>query len=227
MTSAPPGRDTASGFGLLDVGAALAFPAPGNDAFEPNDDIDEVDPARDMYLSKQPPLTTSVKRLGRIGGRVDKWEDPRDVFRVWLPAKRRVVATLNSTDNGDLSLFASTAPTVVGRFATSGRLARANGTGTVERLVYDNVGKGRWAYVAVTLPSTTVSARLPALAELGRAQAAREAPLAGPLDDDGGVLDGRREHDVGLPHPHLDGGERKSGRARLAAIAEANASRRL
>ena len=153
----PPGRDTASGFGLLDVGAALAFPAPGNDAFEPNDDIDEVDPARDMYLSKQQPLTTSVKRLGRIGGRVDKWEDPRDVFRVWLPAKRRVVATLNSTDNGDLLLFASTAPTVVGRFATSGRLARANGAGTVERLVYDNVGKGRWAYVAVTLPSTTVS----------------------------------------------------------------------
>ena len=30
--------------------------------------------------------------------------------------------------------------------------------GTTERLVYDNVGKGRWAYVAVTLPSTTVSA---------------------------------------------------------------------
>ena len=98
-----------------------------------------------------------MKRVARIGGRVDKWEDPRDVFRVWLPARRRVVATLNATDDGDLSLFASTAPTVVGRFATSGRLARANGTGSAERLVYDNVGKGRWSYVAVTLPSTTVS----------------------------------------------------------------------
>ena len=153
-----PGRDTASGFGLLDVAAALALPAPVNDVFEPNDDVDEVDPARDMYLSKQPALTTSAKRLGRVAGRVDEWEDPRDVFRVWLPAKRRVVATLKATGNGDLSLFTSTAPTVVGRFATTGRLARANATGTTERLVYDNAGKGRWAYVAVTLPSTTVSA---------------------------------------------------------------------
>ena len=154
----PPGRDTASGFGSLDVGAALALPAPVNDPFEPNDDIDEVNPAKDMYLSKQPPLTTSAKRIGRIAGRVDEWEDPRDVFRVWLPAKRRIVASLEATDNGDLSLFTSTAPTVVGRFATSGRLARAITPGTSERLVYDNRGKGRWAYAAVTLPSTTLSA---------------------------------------------------------------------
>ena len=154
----PPGRDTASGYGLLDVAAALALPASINDLFEPNDDIDEVDPARDMYLSKQPPLTTSAKRLGKVAGRVDEWEDPRDVFRVWLPARRRVVATLKATDNGALSLFTSTAPTVVGRFATSGRLARANASGTTQRLVYDNVGKGRWSYVAVTLPSTTISA---------------------------------------------------------------------
>ena len=111
-----------------------------------------------MYLSKQPPLTTSSKRVGRIAGRVDKWEDPRDVFRVWLPAKRRVVANLDATDRGDLSLFASTAPTVVGRFATTGRLARATTAGAGERLVYDNAGKGRWAYVSVSLPSTTVSA---------------------------------------------------------------------
>ena len=110
-----------------------------------------------MYLSKEPPLTTATKRNGRIAGRVDEWEDPRDVFRVWLPASRRVVATLTATDNGDLSLFSSTAPTVVGRFATTGRLARATAGGTTERLVYANTGRGRWAYLAVTLPSTTLS----------------------------------------------------------------------
>jgi hypothetical protein len=154
----PPGRDPASGFGLLNVAAALAMPAPVRDPFEPNDDIDEVNPAKDMYLSKEPPLTTASKRLGRVAGRVDEWEDPRDVFRVWLPAHRRVVATLKANDNGDLSLFAGSAPTVFGRFATTGRLARTNATGTTERLVYDNAGRGRWAYIAVTLPSTTVSA---------------------------------------------------------------------
>jgi subtilisin family serine protease len=154
----PAGRDPASGFGELDVAAALALPAPVKDPFEPNDDIDEVDPTRDLYLSKEPPLTSVTRRHGRIAGRVDAWEDPRDVFRVWLPAKRRVVAVLHATDNGDLALFSSSASTVVGRFATAGRLARVKATGKTERLVFDNRRAGRWAYLAVTLPATTTSA---------------------------------------------------------------------
>jgi hypothetical protein len=152
-----PGRDNASGFGELNLAAALALAAPVRDPFEPNDDIDEVDPSKDMYLSRQPPLTTATKARARIAGRVDEWEDPADVFRVWLPGHRRVVAALKATDNGDLSLFASTAPTVFGRFATAGRLARANAGGTSERLLFDNTGRGRWAYLAVTLPPTTAS----------------------------------------------------------------------
>jgi hypothetical protein len=152
-----PGRDSASGFGELDLGAALALPAPIDDPFEPNDDVNQVNPAKDMYLSKEPPLTTVTRRTGRIAGRVDEWEDPRDVFRVWLPAHRRVFAVLDATDNGDLSLFAATAPTVFGRFATAGRLARATAGGTKERLVYANTGRGRWAYLAVVLPPTTMS----------------------------------------------------------------------
>ena len=40
-----PGRDDASGFGLLNVPAALAYPAPVRDPFEPNDDIEFVAPA--------------------------------------------------------------------------------------------------------------------------------------------------------------------------------------
>ena len=39
-----PGRDDAAGFGLLNVPAALAYPAPVRDPFEPNDDIDFVQP---------------------------------------------------------------------------------------------------------------------------------------------------------------------------------------
>ena len=110
-----------------------------------------------MARQTEPPLTTVTRRTGRIAGRVDEWEDPRDVFRVWLPAHRRVVAVLDATDNGDLSLFAATAPTVFGRFATAGRLARATAGGTKERLVYANTGRGRWAYLAVVLPPTTMS----------------------------------------------------------------------
>jgi subtilisin family serine protease len=153
----PAGRDPASGFGELDVAAALALPAPIRDPFEPNDDIDEVDPAHDLYLSKEPPLTTRTRRQGRIAGRVDAWEDPRDVFRVWLPPKRQVVAVLRATDDSDLSLFSQTATTVAGRFATAGRLARASAGGKTERLVFANKGAGRWAYLAVSLPTTTTS----------------------------------------------------------------------
>jgi subtilisin family serine protease len=153
----PAGRDPASGFGELDVAAALAMPAPVRDPFEPNDDIDEVDPAHDLYLSKEPPLTTRTRRQGRIAGRVDTWEDPRDVFRVWLPARRRLVAVLRATDDGELSLFSQTASTVVGRFAKTGRLARTSTAARTQRLVFDNKRSGRWAYLAVTLPATTTS----------------------------------------------------------------------
>ena len=38
------GRDDASGFGLLNVPAALAYPPPARDPFEPNDDIEFVRP---------------------------------------------------------------------------------------------------------------------------------------------------------------------------------------
>jgi hypothetical protein len=152
-----PGRDSSSGFGMLNVAAALAIPTPIADPFEPNDDIEDVDPQSTDYLSRQPPLTTTTKATGRVAGRVDEWEDPRDVFRIWLPAHRRVVAKLNASDNSDLSLFAGTAPTVVGRFATTGRLARAVAGGTTERLLFANSGRGRWAYLAVTRPPTTAS----------------------------------------------------------------------
>jgi hypothetical protein len=152
-----PGRDSASGFGMLNVGAALALPAPVRDPFEPNDDINEVNPKSDLYFSKAPPLTTPAKQHSRIAGRVDEWEDTHDVFRVWLPARRWVVATLKASANTDLSLFSASARTVQGRFATAGRLARAQAEGTSERMVYRNAGAGRWAYIAAGLPSTTDS----------------------------------------------------------------------
>jgi hypothetical protein len=146
---APAGRDQASGFGMLNVAAALALPAPIRDTFEPNDDIDQVDPNGDRYVSKQPPLSTVAKRSARIAGRIDRYEDPRDVFRVWLPGASRDTATLTASSNGDHALYSTAARSVVGRFATDGRLTVAASKGSRERLVYVNRGKGRWAYLAV------------------------------------------------------------------------------
>ena len=154
----PAGRDSASGFGMLNVAAALALQAPVADPYEPNDDIDQVSPTGDRYVAKTPPLTTTTRRATRIVGRVDAYEDPRDVYRVWMPAAQRFAATLTSSSDGDLALYSSSAPSVIGRFATTGRLAVASIRGTTERLAYANGKRGRWAYVVVRLPSGTLDA---------------------------------------------------------------------
>ena len=153
-----PGRDPASGFGMLNVQAALGLPSPVRDPFEPNDDVEEVDPSGDRNLAKAPPLTTRTKLTARIGGRVDGYEDPRDVYRVWLPAGRRVTMQLTGSADGDLSLHRANTRTVAGRFASAGRLAQASTRGQTERLVYLNSGAGRWAYVTVGLPARTPDA---------------------------------------------------------------------
>ena len=154
---APVGRDAASGFGMLNVAAALALTPPINDLYEPNDDIEEVSPSGDRYLSKAPSLTTKSRRSGRAAGRVDMNEDPRDVYRLWLPAGRTVTATIRSTTDGDLQLFSGTAVSVTGRFA-SGRLANASTRGINERLRFVNRKAGRWAYLVVKLPQGTFDA---------------------------------------------------------------------
>ena len=151
-----PGRDSASGFGMLNLAAAIAAPSPIRDPFEPNDDVEEVDPNGDRNLVHATALTTKSKQRTRVVGRIDAYEDPRDVFRVWIPAGRNVTFQLGGTGDGDLSLHRTTARTVVGRFAVNGRLAQAIAKGTTDRLVYRNAGAGRWAYLTVRLPARSL-----------------------------------------------------------------------
>ena len=80
-----PGRDDATGFGLLNVPAALAYAAPVPDPLEPNDDIDYVTPGK-TFDNGIPPLTTRAKPSTTLTGRLATVEDPRDVYRVFAPA---------------------------------------------------------------------------------------------------------------------------------------------
>jgi subtilisin family serine protease len=84
-----PGFDPASGWGLLDIPAALALPTPATDPGEPNDDVDQVRPGL-LFDDGLTPLTTTVKTSTRIAGSLDVSEDPRDLFRIWVPAQRTV-----------------------------------------------------------------------------------------------------------------------------------------
>ena len=146
-----PGRDNLSGFGLLNVPAALAFPAPVRDPFEPNDDIDFVSPDG-IYFNAIPPLTTKTKRTNTVQARIDRVEDPRDVYRIWLPKNGRVSATLTADTNVDLSLWKRGTVSVIERIVGTDRLARATTPGTSERLTFANKGPGRFAFLAVVFP---------------------------------------------------------------------------
>ena len=58
-----PGWDAKSGYGVLDIPAALATPAPVRDPYEPNDDAEEIEPGR-MFTSGTPALTTARRGTG-------------------------------------------------------------------------------------------------------------------------------------------------------------------
>lgn len=68
--------------GVLDIPAALAAPVPRNDPLEPNDSLAEAAAER--------PLTTRAHPSHRIGGTLDAVKDPRDLYRLFVPAHERI-----------------------------------------------------------------------------------------------------------------------------------------
>jgi Subtilase family len=97
------GVDDASGFGLLDIPAALATAPPAKDPYEPNDDGNQIEPRR-VFNTGTPPLTTAKRGSASLSARIDRREDPHDFYRVYAPSHRRVTVT---TSGGavDLRLF--------------------------------------------------------------------------------------------------------------------------
>src|SRR5207244_11066821 len=112
--------------------AALAAPTPLPDSAEPNDDT-----------ASATTVTTRAHPSGRTSGRVAAFEDPRDVLRVWLPAKTRLTVAASSDPGVVLTLYQ-------GGIAASGRIAGSSRTGSKAVLSFTNRGAGRAAYLVVT-----------------------------------------------------------------------------
>lgn len=148
---AAPGRDDAAGFGLLNVPAALAYAPPVRDPLEPNDDIEFVHPGG-LYDTSIPPLTTLRRRSATVRARIDRVEDPRDIYRVWLPRDGRITVTVTADANVDLGLWKQGTFSILERNIGSDRLARGISPGTADRLTFANAGRGRYAYLAVYPP---------------------------------------------------------------------------
>ena len=89
-----PGFDQGSGYGIVNIPAALAAPAPLRDPQEPNDDISEVKPGA-LFASGQPALTSPTHTSNGIAASIDRAKDPRDVYRIWVPANRVVRASVS------------------------------------------------------------------------------------------------------------------------------------
>ena len=94
-----PGFDDATGWGLLDIPAALSFPAPRRDPQEPNDRPEEIEPHA-VFANGTPPLTAPGRTTGSITAHVDRMEDPVDLYRVWVPAHR----VLRARSTGSVAL---------------------------------------------------------------------------------------------------------------------------
>jgi subtilisin family serine protease len=147
-SAGPQQFDTKTGFGVIDVAAALALPTPPPDPVEPNDDVAEVKPGF-FFSSGQPPITTSTHPSTRLAGTVMESEDPRDLYRIWIPARRKVHVSLTAKGSAVAQIWGPATVSLDESQALRKRdLAGSSITGGA---------KGAYAYVEVTLTGRTQS----------------------------------------------------------------------
>ena len=129
-----PGVDAGSGYGLLNIPAALTFRAPPRDPQEPNEKPREIEP-HGLFAEGTPPLTTPGRATTALNARVDRYEDPIDLYRVWAPAGRTLRARVTGKVTVRVLKRANHAP----ELALDKRGVAA----------YRNRGKGVYVYVEV------------------------------------------------------------------------------
>jgi hypothetical protein len=148
------GFDTATGFGILDIAAALTRTPPLPDPDEPNDDVALVNPGA-LFSSGMPPLTTSKRGRASVRARLDVADDPEDVYRVWIPARKRVTVSVRGDANVDLEAWRPSTRTVGETRSAQKRdlAARSSKTGTrADSVVVANASRrGAFYYADVFL----------------------------------------------------------------------------
>ncbi len=104
-----PGRDSASGFGMLNVAAALALPAPIRDPYEPNDDVDEADPNGDRYVTQGAVAHDADEALGAHLRQDRPLRGPARRLPGLAPRREHLHGDAHrDRRDGDLALYAAT-----------------------------------------------------------------------------------------------------------------------
>jgi hypothetical protein len=155
----PPGPDSSTGAGIVNIPAALAVEAPPDDPGEPNDDIDQVKPGR-LFETGEPPLTTSAKPSIRVAGTIDGNEDPRDLYRIWVPAKKTVRVAVSAGGRAAARIWGSQTVAVGERVAErrrdlKGASIRAGARGTTAYVEVLLTGRGSSARYTLSVTAST------------------------------------------------------------------------
>jgi subtilisin family serine protease len=146
-----PGYDRATGFGLLNIPSALALATPARDPLEPNDDIDEVSTAG-IFVGGQPAVLTASRRTTTLTARVDRHEDPHDVYRAFVPARGSLTA--RASDGAvDLRIFRSGARDIGAKAAA---ISKKSGVAPDVATVRNTLKRGVYFYVEIRPDAATV-----------------------------------------------------------------------
>jgi hypothetical protein len=154
-----PGFDLDTGFGIVDIPAALALPAPPPDTGEPNDDVYLVKP-NGLLAGGAAPLTGPAQRAAQVSARVTPAEDPEDVYRVWVPAHGSARVTLRGRGAG-LELWGARTTSVFERGSAAKRdlLAVRRPSASARTVSFRNRGaRAAIVYADVYLPSGAAAA---------------------------------------------------------------------
>lgn len=154
------GWDANTGYGILDLPAAVARHTPAADLQEPNEDVYLVKP-NGLTKSGHAPLTGQHRLRAALAAQLERQEDPEDVYRVWLPARGRLAVTVRPTANATLEIWGRKTRTVFER----GKAAQRDLIGTsahagrrFERVIVQGRGVGQYVFVDVFLAKNVVQA---------------------------------------------------------------------
>jgi hypothetical protein len=154
------GWDADTGYGILNLPAAVARHTPAADLQEPNEDVYLVKP-NGLTKSGHAPLTGQHRLRATRVAQIERHEDPEDVYRVWLPARGRLVVTVRPTANATLEIWGRRTRTVFERGKTAQRDligSSAHAGRRFERVTVQGRGVGQFVYVDVFLAKKVVQA---------------------------------------------------------------------
>jgi hypothetical protein len=159
---APSGWDADTGYGILDIPSALRKPLPAVDPLEPNDDMNQVT-AAGILKREASALTRPGRARATLRARLDRTEDPVDVYRVFVPARRQLRLRVVPTSNVDIEVFRPSGRSCYYQSRSralhgpliGGRYGRGSAPETFP--VRNGDSKGKYLFACVFKPRDTVS----------------------------------------------------------------------